>query len=182
MIDNDSLEYIGSFGKAHGYKGEINLTFSQFEDDEWLKRGLPLFVEIDGCMIPFFTDRYRNRGKENTWLVTIKDYGDVFGAQLLERREVYGNREEVMEICEDFELSGTSDPTGLILTVPDRGKIGEITDFDDSTENLLLEVELEDGRKITLPLNFDWITSEDDESMEVEFPEGILDALLSEDF
>lgn len=188
MIDSSSLEYIGDFGKPHGYKGEINLRFSQFVDDAWLKESLPLFVEIEGCMIPFFVKKYRTRGTADTWLVTIKDYDDIYGAELLQRREVYGNREKVLELCPDFMLAKEMELEGWILYDDRKGRIGEITYFDQSTENLLVDVTLEDGREVTLPFNPDWIIMEaegedgEESTLTLDFPEGLLDSLLDPDF
>lgn len=188
MIDRSSLEYIGSFGKPHGYKGEINLRFSQFMDDAWLKEGLPLFVEIDGCLIPFFVNKYRTRGTADSWLVTIKDYEDLSGAELLQRREIYCDRDNVLELYPDFMLADEMELEGWILHDEKKGRIGEISYFDQSTENLLIDVTLEDGRDVTLPFNFDWITAEEEAEeggesiITLDYPEGLLDSLLDPDF
>lgn len=188
MIKQDNLTYIGAFGKTHGYKGEINLQFSQFTDNRYLKAGLPLIVEIEGCYIPFFVKDFRTRGSEGRWLVTIDWVGDnqfnIIQVSQLEKLDVYGILEDVKELYPDFLEETDFVIDGFELTDRKYGLVGKIIHFDDSTENLLIEVELTDGREVTLPFNFDFIVSENSEDMEIEteYPDGILDTLLDPGF
>lgn len=188
MIDLDNLTYIGRFGKKHGYKGEINLGFAQFPDDLYLREGEPMIVEIDGTFIPFYVKHFRTRGKDYTWLVTIAKYNgeamDTNEVEQLEGRDVYGLIDRVMELYPDFTPETDFDLEGYYMTDKKYGPVGTILEFDASTENMLIEVELEDGRRVTLPMNFDFIISETAEedgsnpSIVTEYPEGLLDSLL----
>lgn len=186
MINPDSFTYIGRFGKIHGYKGEINLQFSQFEDDRYLKEGLPLFVEVDGCFIPFFTMSYRSRGREMAWLVTLEGIGnkpmDVNRVEEFEQMEVYGELDKITDLYPDFVPETELDIEGLEIVDELYGPIGKIVFFDDSTENMLIDVELPDGRKVTLPFNYDFVIFEEPERLTVEYPEGLLATLLDPDF
>lgn len=184
MIEREDLEYVGRFGKAHGYKGEVNLSFSQFDGEEWLRERLPLFVEIDGCAIPFFVKDYRPRGQEMTWLVTFEGHEPAGLAKTLERHDVYALREKVLELYPDFLPEDEMKIEGWKLSDSNYGSIGVVTYFDQSTENLLVDVKMPDGREVTLPFNLDFIIEEDEEEkkLTLEYPDGLLDSLLDPSF
>lgn len=186
MIDSDSLTYIGHFGKTHGYKGEINLQFEQFDDDLYLSKGLPLFVELDGCYVPFYTMSYRSRGREMAWLVTIEGIGkmpmDLTRIATFEQMDVYGELDKIKELYPDFEEETEFDIEGYEMVDEIFGSIGRVLSFDDSTENMLVDVELPDGREVTLPFNYDFIKEEEPGCLIMKYPEGLLAALLDPDF
>lgn len=194
MIDRSELTYIGKFGKIHGYKGEINLGFAQFDNDGYLKNNCPLFVELEGCFVPFFVSDYRSRGQHMAWLVTIANPGNKVNfhiLDLLEHREVFGLSDQVLQLYPDFQVEEEMDLTGCKIEDEEYGPLGVVTNFDDSTENILIDVELPDGREVTLPLNLDFIKSstyadpDDEDSVPeilVKYPDGMLQSLLDPDF
>jgi len=56
MSDTNSYLEVGKIGKAHGLKGDIKVSFEAFFFP-YLDDIKMLFVELQGTMVPFFTER-----------------------------------------------------------------------------------------------------------------------------
>ena len=167
MIRQEEVYKIGRLGKAHGVKGEVSL---QFDDDIFDRvEAEYLVLDIDGILVPFFMEEYRFRS-DTVCLVKFCDVDTQQRAQELTGCDVYFPR----------ALAETTDETPSlsmlvgyeIVSVADGRAVGKITAIDDSTANILFE--LETGHLI--PANDDLIEVIDTEQQQIRMniPEGLL--------
>ena len=168
MIRKEEVYKIGRLGKTHGVKGEISFLF----DDDVFDRvdADYLVIDIEGILVPFFMEEYRFKSDSNA-LMKFEGINTQERARELTGCDVYFPR----ELTDDDEenLSWTS-LVGFSLIDADSGKdVGRIASIDDSTMNILFE--LEDGTLI--PASEDLITNIDTQRQQIEInlPEGILE-------
>ena len=168
MIRQEEVYKIGRLGKAHGVKGEVSF---QFDDDIFDRVDADyLVLDIDGILVPFFMEEYRFRS-DIVCLVKFKGVDTQQRAQELTGCDVFFPRalaEEGEEIPSLASLVGFD-----IVNVSDGRTIGNIAAIDDSTVNILFE--LEDGTLI--PASDELITNIDAEqrTIRMNIPEGLLD-------
>lgn len=168
MIKQEEVYKIGRLGKAHGVKGEVSF---QFDDDIFDRVDADyLVLDIDGILVPFFMEEYRFRN-DSVCLVKFCDIDTQQRAQELTGCDVYFPRalaEEAEEMPSLASLVGFN-----IISMPDGSAIGTIAAIDDSTINILFE--LEDGTLI--PASDELIDSIDVNKKEIimNIPEGLLE-------
>jgi 16S rRNA processing protein RimM len=173
MIRKEDCYKIGRLGKAHGVKGEVSL---QFTDDVFDRADADyLILDVDGILVPFFMEEYRFRS-DCVALVKFCDVDTQQRAAELTNCEVWFPRTLTPEDDEPT-LAGL---VGFEVIAKEQGArdkkqgtIGRIAAIDDSTANLLFE--LEDGTLI--PANDDLIEDIDMEGRKItmNIPEGLLD-------
>jgi len=167
MIRQEEVYKIGRLGKAHGVKGEVSL---QFDDDIFDRvEAEYLVLDIDGILVPFFMEEYRFRS-DTVCLVKFCDVDTQQRAQELTGCDVYFPR-ALAETTE--ETPSLSMLVGYeIVSVADGRAVGKIAAIDDSTANILFE--LETGHLI--PANDDLIEVIDTEQQQIRMniPEGLL--------
>lgn len=168
MIKEEEVYKIGRLGKTHGVKGEI--TF-QFDDDIFDRTDSDyLVLEIDGILVPFFMEEYRFRS-DSLALVKFCDIDTQQRAAELTGCNVFFPRELAEDDEENINLSML---VGFDLVEADNDKkVGTIASIDDSTANILFE--LEDGKLI--PATDDLITRIDMQkrTITMQIPEGLLE-------
>lgn len=168
MIKPEEVYKIGRLGKAHGVKGEVSF---QFDDDIFDRVDADyLVLDIDGILVPFFMEEYRFRN-DTVCLVKFCDIDTQQRAQELTGCDVYFPRALAEEADNDLSLASLVGFT--IVSAPDGFPVGIIVSIDDTTANILFE--LEDGRLI--PANDDLIVDIDTEHRQIRMniPEGLLD-------
>lgn len=164
----EDLYKIGKIGKPHGVKGEVSFYFSDDVFDRTEAEYLMLC--IDGLMVPFFMEEYRFRSDE-TALVKFCDIdtqeraSELTGCEVFFPRDVADNDDDNLSWAEIIGYSLIDSATGK--------NVGKIASVDDSTINILFE--LEDGTLI--PASIELITNVDKKhkEIEIELPDGILD-------
>ena len=168
MIKKEDVYKIGRLGKAHGVKGEVSF---QFTDDIFDSVDADyLVLDVDGILVPFFMEQYRFRN-DSVCLVKFCDVDTQQRAQELTGCDVYFPRALAEEAEETPSLSSL---VGFeIVRVSDSFAIGKITAIDDTTQNILFE--LEDGTLI--PASDELIENIDVNKKEIimNIPEGLLD-------
>ncbi len=168
MIKQEEVYRIGRLGKAHGVKGEVSF---QFDDDIFDRVDADyLFLDIDGILVPFFMEEYRFRN-DTVCLVKFCDIDTQQRAKELTGCDVYFPRALAEEAEEQPSLSML---VGFNIFDTSNGKtIGRIAALDDSTDNILFE--LEDGTLI--PANDELIEDIDTEQqiIKMNIPEGLLE-------
>ena len=168
MIRKEDVYKIGRIGKAHGVKGEVSFNF----DDDVFDRveAEYLILEVDGILVPFFMEEYRFRS-DSTALVKFEDIDTQERARELTNCDVYFPR----DLADDEEEVLTySFLVGFDIIDASTGKkVGTIASIDESTLNILFE--LEDGTLI--PASEELITDidKDNKTITIALPEGILD-------
>ena len=167
MIKPEEVYRIGRLGKAHGVKGEVSF---QFDDDIFDRVDSDyLILEVDGILVPFFIEEYRFRS-DTVALVKFEDVDTQQRAQELTGCDVYFSR----SLADDDETPSLSMLIGFdVVDVTTGTTVGRIAAIDDSTANLLFE--LEDGRLI--PAAEELITNIDTKNkvIKMTIPEGLLD-------
>lgn len=168
MIKKEEVYKIGRLGKAHGVKGEVSF---QFDDDVFDRVDADyLVLDIDGILVPFFMEEYRFRN-DTVCLVKFCDIDTQQRAQELTGCDVYIPRalaEEAEEVPSLASLVGFG-----IIDISNGKTIGRIAAIDDSTVNILFE--LEDGTLI--PASDELIETIDGTShtITMHLPVGLLD-------
>ena len=167
MIKNEEVYYIGRLGKTHGVKGEVSLLF---EDDIFDRVDCDyLVVEVDGILVPFFMEEYRFKS-DTTAIVKFCDIDTQQRAAELTGCGVYFPR----ALADDDNSPSLTFLVGFDLVDAATGqKVGTVAAIDDTTANLLFE--LEDGTLI--PANDDLITDIDTNhrTIRMDIPEGLLE-------
>ncbi len=168
MIKQEEVYCIGRLGKAHGVKGEVSF---QFDDDIFDRVEADyLVLDIDGILVPFFMEEYRFRN-DSVCFIKFCGIDTQQRAQELTGCDVYFPRALAKETDEQPSLASL---IGFrIISMPDGSTVGSIADIDDSTVNILFE--LEDGRLI--PANDDLIEDIDTEqrTITMNIPKGLLE-------
>ena len=168
MIKKEDVYKIGRLGKAHGVKGEVSF---QFDDDIFDTADADyLILDIDGILVPFFMEEYRFRN-DSLALIKFCDVDTQQRASELTGCNVYFPRSIADEQAEGLSLSSL---VGFDLIEANwKGKVGTIAAIDDTTQNILFE--LEDGTLI--PASDDLITDIDTQQRQItmNIPEGLLD-------
>jgi 16S rRNA processing protein RimM len=171
MIRKEELFQIGQFAKPHGIKGEIALvtTYDVFDDVEE-----PYLVcEMDGILVPFYIENCRPKGN-SVILVKLENINDEASIRAFANKAVYYPLTALKEDS-DEEFTWTHF-IGYTLEGEEQGRIGVVTDVDDSTLNILFSVESY-GKELLIPVAERLICSIDQENriLTVSLPEGILD-------
>lgn len=167
MIKKEEVYKIGRLGKTHGVKGEISFMF----DDDVFDRvdADYLILDVDGILVPFFMEEYRFRS-DSTALIKFEDIDTQDRVRELTNCDVYFPR----SLTPDEEETPTwSFLVGFDIVEAGKGNaVGKIAHVDDSTMNVLFE--LEDGTLI--PASEELITHIDPKKKQVTvaLPEGIL--------
>ena len=168
MIKKEEVYKIGRIGKAHGVKGEVTFTF----DDDVFDRvdAEYLVLEVDGILVPFFMEEYRFRS-DSTTLIKFEDVDTQDRARELTNCDVYFPR----QLADNDEESLTwTFLVGFSIIDTETGKtVGTITGIDDSTANILFE--LEDGRLIPASEELISDLDKDNKTITIALPKGILD-------
>ena len=168
MIKKEDVYHIGRLGKTHGVKGEVSL---QFEDDIFDRVDADyLVLDIDGILVPFFLEEYRFRS-DSVCLVKFCDVDTQQRASELTGCDVYSPRSVADE---DGDAPSLAMLVGFNIVDAFDGKVvGKIAAIEDSTQNVLFE--LEDGTLI--PASDELITNIDTNRQQIimNIPQGLLE-------
>ncbi len=171
MIEREELIKIGRFNKPHGVKGELSFTFT---DDIFDRTDCPYIVcEIDGIFVPFFIEEYRFKS-DTTALLKLEDVDNEQEARAFSLLDVYFPKSYYDTAVEE-EAPGDYF-IGFTLLDNETGELGKIVSIDDSTENILFEVD-HDGRLLLIPAVDEFVSEIDEENRKLymNIPEGLLD-------
>ena len=176
MIKRDNLIKIGQFNKPHGIKGEISFTFTNdiFDESECKF----LVCEIDGIFVPFVIESYRFKS-DTTALIKFKGVENDTQAKLFTNLEVYFSKQYLKENLKEemsSEITSWDYFIGYTLIDDISGTVGNITNVDETTINVLFVVE-QAGKEILIPASEDLITEVDVEKKTIKMtvPEGLTD-------
>ena len=168
MIRQEEVYKIGKLGKTHGVKGEISFLF---EDDIFDRTDTDyLILDIDGILVPFFIEEYRFKTDSNA-LMKLDGIDTQERARELTGCDVYFPRTLADE--DDEHISWAEIVGYELIDSNSHTVVGKIASIDDTTINVLFE--LEDGRLI--PASDELIQHIDTKQhqIEINLPEGILE-------
>ena len=170
MIEREELIKIGRFNKPHGVKGELSFTFT---DDVFDRTDCPYIVLRNRRYLrPLFhrgvslQERYycldearRCRQRDRC--------SCLFAARCLFPKSYYDTEVEE-EAPSDYFI-------GFTVVDSERGELGKIVAVDDSTENVLFEIDHE-GRELLVPAVDEFVSEIDEENrrLYMTIPEGLL--------
>lgn len=171
MIRKEEVFKIGVINKPHGVKGEVSFTFT---DDIFDRVDCDyLILLMDGILVPFFMEEYRFRS-DNVALVKFEDIDNAEQARKFTNVEVYFPK-KFMDEQED--VTSWNFFIGFRVEDVHHGYLGEITDVDDTTINVLFSIE-KDGEELLLPAHEEFIIDLDREKkvMKVDVPDGLIES------
>lgn len=176
MIRNDEVFKIGFISKCRGLRGEVELSFT----DDCFDRGTAeyLVLDMDGILVPFFWEEYRFKN-DDTAIVKFADIDDEEHSRRLVGHGVYYPKCHLPE-PDDEEggvLSSYKALTGFSVSNQKNKPIGTIAHVDDSSTNILLTIENEDGEEFMLPFHNDFLLNYDlrERTIQLEIPEGLME-------
>lgn len=168
MIKREDVYKIGKLGKTHGVSGELSFLF----DDDVFDRADAdyLILDIDGILVPFFIEEYRFK-TDNNAIIKFEGIDTQDRAREFTGSDVYFPRK-----LNDEEENGLSWAAIVGFDIIDASTskiVGRIASVDDSTINILFE--LEDGKLI--PASEELITDIDKhkKTITIDLPKGILE-------
>ena len=173
MITREDVFRIGRFYKPHGIAGE--LTFA-FDDDVFDRTQSPCWlVDMDGILVPFFWESYRFR-TDTTALVKLEGVDNEREAKELSDREVYYPKAYADTDQDEMPLEWRQLVGFRLVNTADGQETGRVKSVDDSTLNVLLDVERPDGGSCLLPAAEELIENVDvrERTLYMSVPEGLL--------
>ncbi len=171
MIRPEDVFPIGKISKVHGARGEAEVHFStdvfEYGDAPYV------MLMCDGLLVPYFWEDYRYKN-DSTALVRFFDTNTLPSLARLVGCPVFYPRDHY------HDADGAICSQGLrgYHVADAKGKdIGEVTDVDDSSPNVLLNVRTPQGADILLPFHDDLLLAQDDElrRLTLEIPDGLLE-------
>lgn len=185
MIKKEQLIEIGFVQKAHGLKGELNVSVCDPVFDE-VKKCPYLVCCIDGIFVPFFIADYRWRS-DSVILLQFDDVDSQENAQMFCGQKLYFDRRcfsRKEEEQYDAEVEEELGLRGYHVHDESLGDLGEVVDINDQTANVLFIVDHQ-GEELMIPAAEDLILDIDDEKkiIRMQLPAGLvnLDEAESED-
>ncbi|MCM1348828.1 MAG: 16S rRNA processing protein RimM [Firmicutes bacterium] len=175
MITDSDIIMIGTLSKPHGIKGEITATLDY--DGLDLMELKCIVVPVDGINVPFFLKGVRPKSTE-TVILAIDGVDTDTDAKALCGNNYYALREDVdMEGYPDEQGGFLEDFIGFSLHDTDGRLAGTITDYDDSTDNVLFIVDTPAGDRIYVPVADELIENIDaaERTISMNLPLGLLD-------
>ena len=170
-MTNDHFIKIGNLTKPHGVNGEMILRFDGQLIIE-LKEGEPVFVELDGSLVPFFIETIR--GGDNMAFIKLEFIS--LGPEMdgLRGKSVFL---ESKNIVEEISLEHDNDFfIGWTLTDKESTISGTILDFANENENPLFVLE-KNGKEYYIPVQEELIVKIDEKKkiIYMDLPEGIFE-------
>ena len=170
MIRKEEVFKIGVINKPHGVKGEVSFTFT---DDIFDRVDCDyLILLMDGILVPFFMEEYRFRS-DTVALVKFEGIDTAEQARRFTNVEVYFPK-KFMDEQED--VTSWNFFIGFRVEDVHHGYLGEITNVDDTTLNVLFAIE-KDGEELLLPAHEEFIIGLDRKKkvMKVNVPDGLIE-------
>lgn len=176
MIKKEEIVEIGKFQKTHALQGELNALLDV--DIDFGENDEPMIVDMDGIFVPFYVENIRGKGA-TSFLVKLDGVDNVDEAKKFVNKAIYARRSDMLDYFDtpEEEFAAESDLIGCIVKDCRLGEIGEVTDLDDSTANVLLVVGRPDGGEVYIPFVEDIVKEINipSRTVEIDAPEGLLD-------
>ena len=179
MIKRNEITEAGVFNKPHGIKGEISATL---DIDVDLNEVKCIVMDVEGIFVPFFITSVRPKTSE-TCLITIDGIDSDEKARPLTGRPFWVLDSDLPAEDDDDDDPDSADGfyaadlIGYRVIDSTCGDLGEITDINDLTANILFIVRRDDGSEFFIPVAEEFIDGVDPEgpSLLVSLPPELID-------
>ena len=172
MIRKEDVVKIGHFAKPHGVRGEISLvtSFDLFdtEDESYV------FCELDGILVPFFIEEYRYKS-DSVVLLKLENLDSEDDVKLFANKEVFCPKDWLDNEAIDSGITWDNF-IGYKIYDTKRGYLGEISEVDDTTLNVLFQI-TNGEQSLLLPAVEDFIIKleHDKKSITMSVPQGLFE-------
>lgn len=166
------LTEVGVILKTHGYKGGLKVT--TYYDISFLKVKEPVFLQISGKPVPFFTEDVRIVTTDLA-IIKLEDIDDDDVGRQYEKCTLLISQSRLPEShtaeSEDILL------TGFSFTDSESGTTGIVKATEYTGAQILLEIILSDNKIITVPFHSDLVEMLDKEKQRLvmRLPDGLTD-------
>lgn len=174
-MTHEEAFYIGYVTKTKGLKGEVQLFF-EYDEPELLDLDV-VFADINGKMVPFFVSSCKLQ-TNNTGNFYFDDIDHIDKAQALVRKKIYLPLSKMPDRSDDdFHYN---DLKGFVVSDETHGVLGTLIEVNEYPQQFVATV-LYKEKEIMFPLNEDLIVEidEEEETLLVDLPDGLLDIYLS---
>lgn len=175
MIRNNEVFKIGYITKFRGLRGEVEMSFT----DDCFDTGTAeyLVLDMDGILVPFFWEEYKFKNND-TIILKFEDIDDQKQAEKIVGTSVYYPKSCLphFEKGDTHTLSSYKALTGFQVYNKDNEILGNILYVDDSSENILLTIEMPNKKEIMVPFHNDFLLDFDikERILKMDLPEGLL--------
>ncbi len=168
-----NTEEIGYISKTHGLKGHVILRLNEYiQIDEDIKS---VFLDLNGSQVPYFIEECRpnNMG----YILKLETIDTVDTSKKLIGKKAFALTDFIIEDEESL-----NEFIGYAIIDTRLGNIGNISEVDEKTDNVIIKVIHPSGVEIILPFNDDFIVEIDDDLKTIEFnaPEGLVEMYLNQ--
>lgn len=164
---------IGYISKTHGLKGHVILRLLEFTgiDEQAIKS---VFLELNGSQVPYFIEECRP--SNNGYILKLETLDTIDTSKKLIGKKVFALEDFILEDEESL-----NEFVGYAIIDSRLGNIGNISEVDEKTDNVIIKVIHPNGTEIILPFNDDFIIEIDDDHKTIEFnsPEGLIEMYLN---
>ncbi|ALO16115.1 ribosome maturation factor RimM [Salinivirga cyanobacteriivorans] len=159
----------GTITKTHGVDGKVVIsTDNDLETKDFRE---PIFINIDGLLVPFFVVTIDTKGR-NQYILTLELVEDVDEASTLIGLDVYLSATDDV-FSESIEMSQLE---GLNVIDQEKGEIGRIKRIDEVAGNYLLVID-NGNDEVLIPFNEDFIVEilPEEHYILLQLPDGLLE-------
>jgi 16S rRNA processing protein RimM len=176
MPGAENLKMLGVFLKTHGVDGQLVLKLDYFTEDE-LAKGEPVFVEIDGIPVPFFTSNFRYIS-DDTALISLDEINTSTKASGFVNFRVYTEKHRMVEHREEPSVR-SDELTGFRVIDKVHGNSGILQEIIEYPDNPVMRLDL-DGREILVPFHESIVRNinYDARVIEISAPDGLFDLYI----
>jgi 16S rRNA processing protein RimM len=172
MISKDECIHLGTVIKSHGYKGEYLLTLDRDYSQD-LTNKEPVFLEIDGILVPFFMTSLKVRNN----LTAVVHFNDITTESRTKKiigAHVFFPSQKITADTE--EDNSYEDCIGFSVFDEDKNNLGNVVDIMDIPGNLVFVMQTED-KEVMVPANSHTIIeiNTGEQRIVMQLPEGLLD-------
>jgi len=164
---------VGTVVSKHGYKGDIKINISSFNLHTFpdLKH---LFIDIDGCFIPFMIDKITSFSK-NILIVKLNEISSEQNADEIIHKNVFADSSKI----KSKKNSGFFYDNLINFDVfKDSQKIGKIENINSNLPQPVFEI-IYNTRKVLIPIHEDLIKEIDKKNniIYLDIPDGLLEII-----
>jgi len=159
----------GTITKTHGVDGKVVIsTDNDLETKDFRE---PIFINIDGLLVPFFVVTIDTKGR-NQYILTLELVEDVDEASTLIGLDVYFSAADDV-FSESIEMSQLD---GLNVIDQQKGEIGRIKRIDEVAGNYLLVID-NGNDEVLIPFSEDFIVEilPEEHYILLQLPDGLLE-------